>query len=107
MTEVKENKRKGFLTDKVGALRFRRRSGTLRHARNQLKRHPAILTYHNGEKPHTVGINRIQIQQKARGKGNGFKTRAIIQVMDPEYSRYRNLSDWDLKRGTVRVAISD
>jgi len=71
------------------------------------KGHPAAITYQNGEVPHTVGINRIQIQQKATSKGTKFKTRAIIQVMDPQYSRYQILSEWDFNRGTVRVAIPD
>jgi hypothetical protein len=54
---------------------------------------------------HTVGINRIQIQQVARTIGSGFRTRIIIQVMDPLHSAYQNLSLSLFRSGYIRVVI--
>jgi hypothetical protein len=66
---------------------------------------PSAITYNNSGTMHTVGINRIQIQQIARTIGSGFRTRTIIQVMNPLYSTYQNLSLSLFRSGYIRVVI--
>ena len=72
----------------------------------ELKRgHPSVATYHDGIRDHTVAINKVRMQQKPNSKGTGFKTRTIIQVMNPHYSTYKNLSEYDFERSTIRLVI--
>ena len=62
---------------------------------------PSAITY--PPVPHTVGINSIQIQQVPRVIGSGFRTRTIIQVMDPLYSKYQNLPLSIFRKGLIRM----
>jgi hypothetical protein len=54
---------------------------------------------------HTVGLNRIQIQQVPRIFESGFRTRILIQVMDPLHSTYQNLPTSLFKSGYIRVIV--
>ena len=72
------------------------------------KGHPAVITYPiNDPMPHTVGINRIYIQEKERAgeraRERGPRKRAIIQVMDPLRSTYQNLYEWQLQSVIIRI----
>lgn len=66
---------------------------------------PSAITYSNGGTMHTVGLNRIQMQQVPRVLGSGFRTRILIQVMDPLHSTYQNLSTSLFRSGYIRVVI--
>jgi len=66
---------------------------------------PSAITYNNRGTMHTVGLNRIQMQQVPRVLGSGFRTRTLIQVMDPLYSTYQNLSTSLFRSGYIRVVI--
>ena len=84
----------------------------LRIGRELEKGHPAVVTYPIGDPmPHTVGINRIYIQERERAgeraRERGPRRRTIIQVMDPMYPSYRILPEWEFERGAVRLAVHD
>ncbi len=66
---------------------------------------PSAITYNNGGTMHTVGINRIQIQQVPRVLGSGYRMRVLVQVMDPLHSAYQNLSNSLFRSGYIRVVI--
>jgi hypothetical protein len=66
---------------------------------------PSAITYNNSGTMHTVGINRIQIQQVPRIIGSGFRTRILIQVMDPLHSTYQRLSTSLFRSGYIRVVF--
>jgi hypothetical protein len=66
---------------------------------------PSAITYNNGGTMHTVGLNRIQIQQVPRVLGSGFRTRILIQVLDPLHSTYQNLSTSLFRGGYIRVVV--
>ena len=67
---------------------------------------PSAITYNiNSPTPHTVGLNRIQIQQVPRVLGSGFRTRILVQVMDPLRSTYQNLSPSLFRNGVIRVVM--
>ena len=67
---------------------------------------PAAITYNiHSASPHVVGLNRIKIQQVPRLFGSGFRTRTIMQVMDPLQSSFRNLPLSLFRNGIIRLAI--
>ncbi len=66
---------------------------------------PSAITYNNGGTMHTVGVNRIQIQQIPRILGSGFRTRMFIQVMDPLHNTYQNLASSLFKNGYIRIVM--
>ena len=66
---------------------------------------PSAITYNNSGTMHTVGINRIQMQQVARTIGSGFRTRTIIQVMNPLFNTYQTLSPSLFRSGVIRMII--
>ena len=66
---------------------------------------PSAITYNNGGTMHTVGLNRIQVQQVPRVLGSGFRTRILIQVMNPLRSTYQNLSTSLFRSGYIRVVV--
>jgi hypothetical protein len=73
--------------------------------RELTKGHPSAITYNNSGTMHTVGLNRIQIQQVPRVLGSGFRTRILIQVMNPLHSTYQNLAPSLFRSSFVRLAI--
>ncbi|MEA4975895.1 MAG: RHS repeat-associated core domain-containing protein [Paludibacter sp.] len=66
---------------------------------------PSAITYNNSGTMHTVGVNRIQMQQVPRIFGSGVRTRIIIQVMDPLRNTYQNLSTFLFRSGYIRVVV--
>ena len=100
VNELRENNIIHFTSTRIHA-----NAGNI--GRELLRGHPVAITYPpNVEKPHTVGVNRIQLQQQ-RTRAGKIKVRAIIEVMDPLYANYRKLPESDFKSGIIRLAIPD
>lgn len=64
---------------------------------------PAAITYNNGGVMHTVGLNRIKIQQIHRLLSSGVRTRINIQVMDPLHKTLQRLPYRLFNNGYIRI----
>ena len=64
---------------------------------------PVAITYNNGGVMHTVGLNRIKIQQIPRLLSSGVRTRINIQVMDSLHKTLQRLSYWLFNNGYIRI----